>query len=76
MIAEGYETLVSQVFADDSEYPDSDVVFGVNRSLLGRCALHKDGKAPDADVTAPYYTLEYDFLLAEGTPTYPTPPIK
>jgi hypothetical protein len=21
----------------------------------------------------PYYTLEYDFVLAEGTPTYPTP---
>jgi hypothetical protein len=76
VIAEGHETLVSQVFADDSEYLGSDVVFGVNRSLVGRFAMHDDGKAPDADVTGPYYTLEYDFVLAEGTPTYPTPPIK
>ena len=75
-IAEGHETLVSQVFADDSEYLGSDVVFGVNRSLVGRFAMHDDGKAPDADVTGPYYTLEYDFVLTEGTPTYPTPPIK
>jgi protocatechuate 3,4-dioxygenase beta subunit len=76
VIAEGYDTLISQVFADDSEYLGSDVVFGVNRSLVGKFAVHEDGKAPDSDVTGPYYTLEYDFIVAEGTPTYPTPPIK
>jgi catechol 1,2-dioxygenase len=76
VIAEGYETLVSQVFADDSEYLGSDVVFGVIRSLVGTFELHEDGNAPDADVSGPYYTLGYEFVLAEGTPTYPTPPIK
>jgi protocatechuate 3,4-dioxygenase beta subunit len=76
VIAEGYETLVSQVFADDSEYLGSDVVFGVIRELVGKFEQHNDGKAPDADVTGSYYTLEYEFVLAEGTPTYPTPPIK
>ena len=76
VVAEGHETLVSQVFADDSEYLGSDVVFGVNRSLVGKFAMHDDGRAPDADVTGPYYTLEYDFVLAEGTSTCPTPPIK
>jgi protocatechuate 3,4-dioxygenase beta subunit len=76
VIAEGYDTLVSQVFADDSEYLGSDVVFGVIRELVGTFERHEDGHAPDADVSGPYYTLEYDFVLAEGTPTYPTPPIK
>jgi protocatechuate 3,4-dioxygenase beta subunit len=76
VIADGYETLVSQVFADDSEYLGSDVVFGVNRSLVGKFEAHEDGRAPDPNVTGLYYTLEYDFILAEGTPTYPTPPIK
>jgi protocatechuate 3,4-dioxygenase beta subunit len=75
-IAEGHETLVSQVFADDSEYLGSDVVFGVNRLLVGRFAMHDDGKVPEADVKGPYYTLEYDFVLTEGTPTFPTPSIK
>jgi protocatechuate 3,4-dioxygenase beta subunit len=76
VIAEGYDTLISQVFADDSEYLGSDVVFGVNRSLVGKFAAHEDGKAPASDVTGLYYTLEYEFVVAEGTPTYPTPPIK
>ena len=76
VIADGYETLVSQVFADDSEHLGSDVVFGVNRSLVGKFLAHEDGKAPALDVTGLYYTLEYEFVVAEGTPTYPTPPIK
>jgi protocatechuate 3,4-dioxygenase beta subunit len=76
VIAEGYETLVSQVFADDSEHLGSDVVFGVNRSLVGKFLAHEDGRAPALDVTGLYYTLEYDFVVAEGIPTYPTPPIK
>lgn len=76
VFADGYETLISQVFADDSEYLGSDVVFGVNRSLVGKFAAHEDGKAPAPDVTGLYYTLEYEFVVAEGTPTYPTPPIK
>jgi len=76
VIAEGYDTLISQVFADDSEYLGSDVVFGVNRALVGKFAAHEDGKAPVSDVSGEYYTLEYEFVVAEGTPTYPTPPIK
>lgn len=76
VIAEGYETLISQVFADDSEHLGSDVVFGVNRSLVGKFLAHEDGRAPALDVTGLYYTLEYDFVVAEGIPTYPTPPIK
>jgi protocatechuate 3,4-dioxygenase beta subunit len=76
VIADGYETLISQIFADDSDHLDSDVVFGVNRSLVGKFHGHEDGRAPALDVTGLYYTLEYDFVVAEGTPTYPTPPIK
>ena len=76
VIAEGYETLVSQVFADDSEYLGSDVVFGVNRSLVGKFAAHDDANAPASDVAGEYYTLEYQFVVIEGTPTFPTPPIK
>jgi protocatechuate 3,4-dioxygenase beta subunit len=76
VIAEGYETVISQVFADDSEYLGSDVVFGVNRELVGTFVAHEDGQAPATDVTGLYYTLEYEFVMAEGTATYPVPPIK
>ncbi|HEV3105340.1 MAG TPA: dioxygenase [Trinickia sp.] len=76
VIAEGHETLISQVFADDSEHLHNDVVFGVLRELVGRFELHDDGKAPASDVRGPYCTLACEFVLAEGTPTYPNPPIK
>lgn len=76
VIAEGHATLVSQVFADDSEHLNSDVVFGVNRRLVGTFERHEPGTGPKSDVNEPYYTLDYDFVLAKGTPTYPTPPIK
>lgn len=76
IIAEGYATLVSQVFADDSEHLNSDVVFGVNRHLVGTFRRHDAGTGPRQDADRQYYTLDYDFVLAEGTPTYPNPPIK
>ena len=74
VIAEGYDTLVTQVFADDSDHLNSDVAFGVTRDLVGRYELRETG-APEP-VDGSFYTLDYDFVLAEGTPTYPVPPIK
>lgn len=76
IFAEGHATLVSQVFADDSEHLDSDVVFGVNRRLVGTFEHHEAGTGPHGDHREAYYTLDFDFILAEGTPTYPTPPIQ
>ncbi|CAB3793901.1 dioxygenase [Pararobbsia alpina] len=74
VIAEGYATLVTQVFADDSDHLNSDVAFGVTRDLVGRFELRETG-APQP-VEGSFYTLDYEFVLAEGTPTYPVPPIK
>jgi protocatechuate 3,4-dioxygenase beta subunit len=76
IFAEGYATLVSQVFADDSEHLDTDVVFGVNRRLIGTFEHHAAGTGPHDDQHDAYYTLDFDFILAEGTTTYPTPPIQ
>jgi protocatechuate 3,4-dioxygenase beta subunit len=74
VIAQGYATLVTQVFADDSDHLDSDVAFGVTRDLVGRFELRDTG-APEP-VEGSFYTLDYEFVLAEGTPTHPVPPIK
>ena len=76
IFAEGYATLVSQVFADDSEHLDTDVVFGVNRRLVGTFERHEAGTGLHADQRDAYYTLHFDFILAEGATTYPTPPIQ
>ncbi|CAB3963867.1 MULTISPECIES: dioxygenase [Burkholderia] len=75
IVAEGHATLVSQVFADDSEHLDSDVVFGVHRRLVGNFERHDAETGPHADTDEVYYTLDFEFVMADGTPTYPTPPI-
>lgn len=51
--APGYETLVTHVFRDNSEYLDSDAVFGVRQSLVCGWTEQSDGT----------YLLEYDFVL-------------
>ena len=51
--APGYETLVTHVFRDNSDYLDSDAVFGVRQSLVCEWKEQADGT----------YLLEYDFVL-------------
>ncbi|MGJ7530558.1 intradiol ring-cleavage dioxygenase [Variovorax sp. GB1P17] len=51
--APGYERLVTHVFNRDSDYLDSDAVFGVRESLVAGWQQQPDGS----------YVLDYDFVL-------------
>jgi hydroxyquinol 1,2-dioxygenase len=51
--APGYETLVTHVFRKNSDYLDSDAVFGVRESLVCEWKEQTDGS----------YLLEFDFVL-------------
>ena len=73
---EGYKTLITQVFVDDDPYLDSDVVFGVTQPLIGNYVRHEDGAPPAPDVTAPWYTFDYEFVMEPGVSELPNPPIK
>jgi len=72
----GHKTLITQVFSDDSEHLASDVVFGVTKALIGHFKRQDDVASAPAGVTPPFYTLVYDFVLEQGTPDFPEPPIK
>ena len=72
----GYKTLITQVFVDDDEHLDSDVVFGVTRTLIGDYQRHESGTPPASDVTAPWYTFDYTFVMEPGESVLPKPPIK
>lgn len=67
LMAEGYETLVTQVFAENDPYLDSDAVFGVKDSLVRDYRLMPSGPAPDGrTMSEPYRHLHYDFGLKAG----------
>jgi hydroxyquinol 1,2-dioxygenase len=63
--APGFATLVTHIFRDGDPYLDSDTVFGVRSSLIGKFALQGAGVAPDGSrVAEPFCTLAQDFVLA------------
>jgi protocatechuate 3,4-dioxygenase beta subunit len=72
---QGFKTLITQVFVDEDERLETDVVFGVTSHLVGQYRRH-DEPAPASDVTGSWYSLEYDFVMEVGVAKLPTPPIK
>ncbi len=65
--APGYHAVTTHLFVANSEYLDSDAVFGMKESLVARFDRHPPGKAPNGDVmNEPFYTVEYDFRLRKA----------
>ncbi len=62
--APGYEPVTTHLFVADSDYLDTDAVFGMKESLVAKFNRHPAGKAPTGEaVETPFYTVEYDFRL-------------
>lgn len=70
-----YKTLITQVFVDDDEHLESDVVFGVTRHLIGDFR-RGEGTPLSPDVKGPWYRLDYEFVMEPGEAKLPKPPIK
>ncbi|MEM7464436.1 MAG: dioxygenase [Pseudomonadota bacterium] len=71
IMAPGYRTLVTEVFPNDDPYLDEDAVFGVREQLVmvyeeqrGKRGIPAGLLDPD-DVTDPYYTVDFDFVLIQ-----------
>jgi catechol 1,2-dioxygenase len=56
---------------------DTDAQFGVTRALIASYVRHEidDEPPPAPDVTEPWYTLDYTFLVEPGEAWLPTPPV-
>ena len=61
---DGFTPLVTHLFVSDSEYLDSDAVFGVRNSLIVDFVPRQPGTAPDGRVLdGPWFDAKYDFKL-------------
>lgn len=61
----GYQKLVTHIFAEGDSYLDSDVVFGVKRSLIRPYVRAHAGTAPDGtQMEGDWVSLECDLVLA------------
>jgi catechol 1,2-dioxygenase len=71
----GFKTLITQVFVDDDEHLESDVVYGVTSALIGGYVRHDSGAPPAPGMKAPWYSLDYTFHMEPGEAHLPKPPI-
>jgi len=73
----GYKTQFSQVYSSDDPNLDTDVQFAVTKRLIGEYVRHEPESAapPAADVTGPWYTLDYTFVVERGEAKLPRAPI-
>ncbi|MEU1517504.1 dioxygenase [Streptomyces sp. NPDC005811] len=61
---DGYERLVTHLFAEGTNYIENDVVFGTKQELITKFVEHDSGVAPDGTAfDTSFVTAEYDFVL-------------
>ena len=65
MTAPGYQKIITHLFKRGTEYLENDVVYGVKQELIADFHRHEPGVAPTGEkVDTPFWTIEYDFVLA------------
>lgn len=69
--AEGFRSLVTEVFPDDDPYLDQDTVFGVREDLVMTYVKQPAGSFPDGfelsgKVDGPYARVDFDLVLAKS----------
>jgi len=71
----GFKTQFSQVYSSDDPNLETDVQFGVTRSLVGQYVRHDRELAPAPDVNGAWYSLEHELVIEPGEAKLPRPPI-
>jgi catechol 1,2-dioxygenase len=69
----GFKVLISQVYDRADPRIATDVQFGVTRTLLGDFVRHEVPHPSDA--VAPWYSLDYVYVMEHGVAVLPRPPI-
>jgi protocatechuate 3,4-dioxygenase beta subunit len=63
--ADGYQSVTTELFVDGDPYLDSDAVFGVREALVVPFVRHDSlEEAAQLTISSPFYTVDYDFVLA------------
>ena len=65
--APGFEQLVTQIYSSDSDYLDTDAVFGVKESLVAEYMPNQsDGDAAQYEFRTPFYEMDFNFVLTKS----------
>jgi catechol 1,2-dioxygenase len=70
----GYKVLISQVYDSTDPHIDTDVQFGVTEATIGNFVRHDVPRTGES--VAPWYSLDYTYVMEKGEAILPRPPIK
>jgi catechol 1,2-dioxygenase len=76
IVKPGFKVLISQVYDPNDPHIDTDVQFGVTKALLGDYLRHDEAHPSDPTVAAPWYSLDYTYVMEPGATVLPRAPIK
>jgi catechol 1,2-dioxygenase len=76
IVKPGFKVLISQVYDPNDPNIDTDVQFGVTKALLGNYVRNDAPHPSDPSVKAPWYALDYTYVMEAGETVLPKPPIK
>jgi catechol 1,2-dioxygenase len=73
---DGFKTQTAQIYVREDPYYDTDVQFGATEATTGNYMPHNEPHPTEADVQAPWYSLDYTLVMESGEARLPIPPIK
>src|SRR5690606_15945168 len=74
---EGFKTQFAQIYSHDDPHLETDVQFGVTRSLVGVYQAHtEDNPRLQRQAGETWYSLDHTLVIEPGVATLPLPPIK
>ena len=76
IVKPGFKVLISQVYDPQDPNILVDPQFGVTQALLGDYVRHDEPHPSDAGVKAPWYSLDYTYVMEPGEVVLPRAPIK
>ncbi|AWN51392.1 dioxygenase [Methylobacterium sp. 17Sr1-1] len=76
IVKPGFKVLISQVYDANDPHIESDVQFGVTKALVGDFVRHEEPHPDAPDASAPWYSLDYTYVMEPGEAVLPRPPIK
>jgi len=73
--APGHMQVTTHLFVAESQYLDSDAVFGMKESLVAQFDRHPAGLGPNGEhVATPFYAVNFDFRLRRAGAAAPAKP--
>lgn len=72
----GFKVLISQVYDPNDPHIETDVQFGVTKALIGDFIRHDEPHPTLPAIPAPWYSLDYTYVMEPGEAVLPRPPIK